>query len=273
MSEDRAPETAPAIADPLPEGAASEGGGYATLRELHVWAVQRMRQAPDFVIGPAEAPYLRRWWIVPRNGLCNVYLHEILRSDDDRALHDHPWANTSLLLAGGYIEHTPEGPFVRRAGDVVTRPAETLHRLEVAPGARAISLFMTGPKVREWGFSCPQGWVHWEDFTAADDKGQIGRGCGEHDKAPPARTPFVMPKVERGLTAGRLDEAADVIAHLARRALGAEALANAQPHLADLLRDRRRQIEIEIEELASGQHREAVAIEGVRAQYNAAVEG
>lgn len=124
--------------------------------------------------------YLLRWWVIPRNEWQNVYLHDIRKSDDDRALHDHPWPNTSFLIFGSYIEHTPEGSFIRRAGDVVMRPAEALHRLEVIPGERAISLFVTGPKQREWGFVCPQGWVHWRDFTNPEDSSQTGRGCGEH---------------------------------------------------------------------------------------------
>ncbi|WP_303758378.1 hypothetical protein [Sphingobium yanoikuyae] len=149
---------------------------YADMAAMHMWANLIMAREPDFIIGD---DYIRRWWVIPRNKSCNVYLHEILHSDDDRAMHDHPWANASLLIAGSYIEHTPEGTFVRRAGDVIERPAEALHRLEVIPGERAISLFMTGPIVREWGFACPNGWVHWRDFVDDRDAGQIGRGCGE----------------------------------------------------------------------------------------------
>jgi hypothetical protein len=36
-----------------------------------------------------------------------VKLHHILRSDDDRDLHDHPWSFLSIVLKGGYWEHTP----------------------------------------------------------------------------------------------------------------------------------------------------------------------
>lgn len=127
-----------------------------------------MSRPPDVVIGEN---YLRRWWVIPRNAHCNVYLHDILGSDDGRALHDHPFANTSFLIHGCYIEHTPHGQFLRTAGDTVMRQATDLHRLEVLPGKRAISLFMTGPRVREWGFDCPQGWVQWQDFGQG--------GCGE----------------------------------------------------------------------------------------------
>lgn len=153
----------------------------ATLEQMQAWAAALMAsRAPDFVIGD---DYLRRWYVVPRNPFANVYLHEIRRSDDDRALHDHPWPNTSVLIAGRYFEYTPEGCFVRAAGDVVSREASALHRLEVtadaAGGNPAISLFITGPKVREWGFACPQGWVPWWEFTAVGDASKTGRGCGE----------------------------------------------------------------------------------------------
>lgn len=150
---------------------------YATIEHLRIWAKDLMAaRAPDFVIGDN---YLRRWWVLPRNEFANVYLHHITKSDDDRALHDHPWANSSLVLAGGYIEHTPEGSFHRKPGDFVSREATALHRLEVLPGMDALTIFITGPKVREWGFDCPQGWRHWQDFVSGDDAGQVGRGCGE----------------------------------------------------------------------------------------------
>ncbi len=149
---------------------------YASIDDMRAWANGRMQRAPDFIIGDN---YLRRWWIIPRNEACNVYLHEILASDDDRAHHDHPWDNTSMILDGSYIEHTPEGSFLREAGSVVTRKATDSHRLEIPEGGRAVSLFMTGPKVREWGFLCPKGWVHWRDFVDDIDTGTVGRGCGE----------------------------------------------------------------------------------------------
>lgn len=165
---------------------------YASLEDVQAWACAKMQGAPDFVIGDAANPYLRRWWIVPRNRQCNVYLHEILRSDDDRALHDHPWDNTSFLIEGEYTEIAPvfpgtySGPgragdqlreTVRRAGDVVSRSATDSHRLIVPGGGRAVSLFMTGPNLREWGFWCAKGWVHWKDFTGGANGELVGRGC------------------------------------------------------------------------------------------------
>ena len=143
---------------------------YASLPQIETWARVVMRRQPDVTIG---TNYLRRWWIVPRNLFANVYLHEFRRSDDDRALHDHPWENSSYLIAGRYIEHTPEGQFLRAAGDFVTRPATARHRIELIAAQPVISLFMTGPKIRDWGFHCPGGFVPWQDFVARGDQ-----GCG-----------------------------------------------------------------------------------------------
>lgn len=155
----------------------SQANELADLTALQAWADSVMlARKPDFIIGDS---YLLRWWIVPRNEYSNVYLHEFRRSDDDRALHDHPWASTSLIIRGRYLEHTPEGVFERVAGDVCSRAADALHRVELFPGETAVTLFFTGPKVREWGFACPQGWRHWTEFVDARDGGQIGRGCGE----------------------------------------------------------------------------------------------
>lgn len=146
----------------------------ADLDDMLAWSCGKLQLPPDFVIGD---DYLRRWWVIPRNPYANVYLHEILHSDDDRALHDHPWDNRTFVLEGGYIEHTPQGIFERKVGDIIERKATDAHRLEVPTGGRAVSIFMTGPIIREWGFHCPQGWRHWKEFVDERDTGKIGRGC------------------------------------------------------------------------------------------------
>lgn len=135
------------------------------------------RRAPDFVIGGSERPYLRRWWVIPRNPIFNIYLHQFLRDDDDRALHDHPWFNLSILLRGQYREHTRTGAVVRRAGGFKLRSPWAAHRIELIDGEPCWTLFITGPRQRQWGFWCPQGWRHWKLFVDGKDAGSIGRGC------------------------------------------------------------------------------------------------
>ena len=166
------------------------------------WLISRsLERAPDFVIGGKSEPYMWRWWLTPWSGLYRniedadkawwqwivsrlpgIYLHCIMRSDDDRALHDHPWLNVSVVLRGSYLEHTIAAGGVhehqrRSAGTIVMRRARTAHRLELDAGP-CWSLFFTGIRVRHWGFHCPNGWVHWRDFTnPADGGATVGRGC------------------------------------------------------------------------------------------------
>ncbi len=151
------------------------------------WLIGLSFQRPaDVTIGGEDAPYLRRWWLIPRNRVFNVYLHHFLRSDDDRALHDHPWWKVSWLLRGAYTEHTIEAGGVNRrtrraAGAIKVRGASAAHRIELTEGP-VWTLFITGPRIRSWGFHCPKGWVHWRVFTNPADGGHtVGRGCGEDE--------------------------------------------------------------------------------------------
>ena len=152
----------------------------------HALAVIASRPA-DFPIGPTDDPYMLRWWWLPRNRYFNVYIHRIRHDDDDRALHDHPWASLSFMIEGEIIEHhkMPHRHWsqkrILKAGRWVYRSSKFAHRLTLASKS-ATTVFITGPRLREWGFHCPKGWVHWKDFVAKDNKGAVGGGCGEVDE-------------------------------------------------------------------------------------------
>lgn len=150
---------------------------YATPADMLEWAEEIISsREPEFPIGP---DYLHRWYIIPRNERANVFLHKMLRSDID-TFHDHPWDNTSLIIAGGYTEETPDGVFERNPGDIVGRRAEDRHRLILRDGQPSIQLFFTGPKIREWGFWCEDGrFIHWRDFVNPENRGEVGAGCGQ----------------------------------------------------------------------------------------------
>ena len=108
----------------------------------HLHARTAAIRPPDFIVGADDpvGPYLRRWYLLPRNRVLNVYLHQFLRDDDDRALHDHPWAWLSVLLSGSYIEHTiAAGGIhhrrVRGAGSLKISGPWRAHRVELIPWA------------------------------------------------------------------------------------------------------------------------------------------
>jgi hypothetical protein len=152
-----------------------------------IWRMVPPRRPPDFLIGPDENnPYMRRWWIIPRNRWFNIYLHHMLHDDDDRAPHDHPWWSLSLCLHGRiremvYILGTSPQEFKEcniEKGDWRWRGTTFAHFLKL-PDGEAWTLFITGPNVRTWGFHCPKGWLEWKKFVNAEKPGQPGRGCGE----------------------------------------------------------------------------------------------
>ncbi len=137
----------------------------------------------DFVIqnNPKEKDgYLYRWILFKNKYIGCIFLHYVNGDDEDRALHDHPWVNMSIILKGNYLEYYPNDCAFRREGSVIFRRPKTLHRLALANQNKPVwSLFITGPKVRTWGFQCPQGWIPWYDFVDPNNKGGHGPGCGE----------------------------------------------------------------------------------------------
>jgi len=108
--------------------------------------------------------YMERYWLIPYSRwFPAVRIHHILRSDDNRAFHDHPWAYLSIILRGGYTEVTPyfeaadEPGKVRYlkyypAGSILFRKAKSFHRLQVAEGQTAWTLFITFKWQQVWGF-------------------------------------------------------------------------------------------------------------------------
>ncbi len=147
----------------------------------------------DYIIGPKDDPQVLRWWVIPRNRWFNIYLHKFCRSDDDRALHDHPWHNMSIVLKGEYLEimpktgvqlfHAPNAlkAILRRPFRPIIRRAKSPHRVlllgEPNP-APCWSLFITGPVLRIWGFHCSHGWIAWQQFVERYEGGNSrGKGC------------------------------------------------------------------------------------------------
>lgn len=151
--------------------------------------------------------YLRRFFLFRSKWLrkiglrvnwCNLYLHHIVRPDDDPDPHDHPWSFISLVLKGGYWDEQWRwnAPFTFSWGkdrefrgtqrvrvfSIVRRSAEHIHRVLLNcehddgtiypclanrhqhPPKPAWSLVLTGPYRRNWHFITERGPVVWWDY-------------------------------------------------------------------------------------------------------------
>jgi len=127
-------------------------------------------------------PYLERYYLFLRERErfpFNIFLHKFLKSDPDD-VHDHPWPYATLILRGGYWEWIPlfdsdgkkiaEKQMWRGPGHFRVCSASSFHRIELKPGVTAWTLFMPGPKQRDWGFLKNNKWVQWEAYLALRDK-------------------------------------------------------------------------------------------------------
>jgi hypothetical protein len=107
-------------------------------------------------------------------------LHHWLRSDSDRALHDHTAGNISILLTGCYVEVFSHAWEPRRAKLRVPlvpyyRAADMPHRVEIKKPVW--TLWIRFAPWREWYFYCRQGRKHWRAYVDERDSGLVGTGC------------------------------------------------------------------------------------------------
>lgn len=117
--------------------------------------------------------YLRRWYILRTKRLA-VFIHKFEESDEDRALHDHPWPFLVIPIWRGYYEHNLEGK--HRVWPLLSsshRGYKYRHRVELIEEKPAWSIFFRGKRVAEWGFWVTDtDWVHWKRWWSDNDCGE-----------------------------------------------------------------------------------------------------
>lgn len=132
-----------------------------------------------------------------------IRAHSILRSDQDRHLHDHPAWSVSIVLSGGYWEVCEPGRYSlanplhyqarlsgvamgapqnkidigvaalhnihwRDPGAVVFRKATAAHRLILPPNTITKSIFAMGRKTNRWGFYTDTGKIGWREYLGVE---------------------------------------------------------------------------------------------------------
>lgn len=146
------------------------------------------------IVNCDRKPYLRRWYLIHWK-FFSLFLHRFFRSDEERALHDHPWSFITFILWRGYIEHqekshpcpicnsryqtvpshkcpnchgskffTIQSTHRRWPLTIHYRPATHRHRVELVDGKPAWTLIIHFKRIREWGFWEKTGFVQWNKW-------------------------------------------------------------------------------------------------------------
>lgn len=101
--------------------------------------------------------HFRRWAILD-TAILRVYVHQILRADEDDHLHTHPWHFISTILAGSYTERTETSQSRRTPGSVAFRRATTPHKI-LTVHKPCWTLVIAYGRRQDWGFKPEDGSV------------------------------------------------------------------------------------------------------------------
>ena len=175
------------------------------------WLIARAQRTPYLHIMSADGKtrYMGRWWLFnpysrethkPALWWCpwSFRIHHIMRHDEDRDLHDHPWNARTIILRGWYVEQrqaseewkkavrsgmvpNPHPKIVdwvmkdacewirRDQGDTARLNHGEYHRIDqISPGG-VYTLFITSKWRGDWGFLVNGVKVPWRTYTGTDN--------------------------------------------------------------------------------------------------------
>lgn len=169
---------------------------------IATWLINRAQRTPYFHIMSADGQemYMGRWWLFnpydrdtynPGYWWCpwSVRIHHIMRADNDRDLHDHPWNARTIILRGSYTEQRlidPGDPVLdqlslppsaqateyidRKPGCTATLRFGEYHRIDSVSDGGVYTLFISGPKQGTWGFLVNGVKVPWRKYLGLDQE-------------------------------------------------------------------------------------------------------
>lgn len=177
---------------------------------IAAWLIARAKRTPYLHIMSADGAemYMGRWWLFnpysrtthkPALWWCpwSFRIHHIMRPDEDRDLHDHPWNARTIILRGFYKEQRllqaddpalqqllMKAAELRQSFDAALQATEHIDRLpgdtarlrhgeyhridEVSPSG-VITLFITSKWRGDWGFLVNGVKVPWRTYTGTDN--------------------------------------------------------------------------------------------------------
>jgi hypothetical protein len=137
------------------------------------------------IVSKEGVVHFRRWRLLSTPWF-NIYIHNILHSDEDLHPHDHPWAFISLILWGSYLEEW-RGAYedwmyrrygklrqdVRSIGSLITHRAKDFHKLTLRTPSVWSLVFTFGKRRPSWGYQTPQGWIDFQAYRELKNEGKL----------------------------------------------------------------------------------------------------
>ena len=94
-------------------------------------------------------PWMNRYYILFRNRPkwfpFNILIHEMLADDHGEGVHTHLCPYITIILRGGYWETIKTGKYWRPPGYIGFRSANALHRVDLEPNTKPMTIFIPGP--------------------------------------------------------------------------------------------------------------------------------
>ena len=94
-------------------------------------------------------PWMNRYYLIfrhrPKWFPFNILIHEMLADDHGEGVHNHLFPYITIVIRGGYWETTKEGKFWRKPGYIGFRSANAHHRVDLEPGTKPMTIFISGP--------------------------------------------------------------------------------------------------------------------------------
>lgn len=150
------------------------------------WLIRRAARTPYTHIAKNGDVYMERYWLLnpypadssgKGNWLPSVRLHKIMRPDQDRHMHDHPWNARTFILRGWYEEervlYTSSGAdwigcYRREAGTTAKLRFGAYHAITQVPAGGVWTLFITWRYRGTWGFLVNGRKVPWREYLGLD---------------------------------------------------------------------------------------------------------
>lgn len=147
------------------------------------YLINRAQRTPYFHL----EGYMNRWWLFnaygsdltlddvkrgldkKRRWLPSVRIHHILRKDQGRDLHDHPWNARTIILKGWYWETRldddgEEYEVKRQAGDTASLKYGEYHTITDVNQNGVWTMFITWDYIGTWGFLVDGKKVPWREY-------------------------------------------------------------------------------------------------------------